>query len=100
MNIARIIGTPALLEQTAEECSELAQACLKMARKLRGENPTPKSKAEIWESVNEEAADVQLCIESLLNSSVLSNTEINSWKSIKMKRWIDRINESGNEKEN
>lgn len=28
------IGLPALLEQTAEECSELAQACLKYARLL------------------------------------------------------------------
>ena len=35
------IGLPALLEQTAEECTELAHACLKEARRLRGENPTP-----------------------------------------------------------
>jgi len=30
------IGKPALLEQTAEECTELAHACLKEARRLRG----------------------------------------------------------------
>ena len=35
------IGLPAVLEQLAEECSELAQASLKYARLLRGENPTP-----------------------------------------------------------
>ena len=35
------VGEAAVLEQTAEECAELAHACLKMARKLRGENPTP-----------------------------------------------------------
>ena len=29
------IGKPALLEQTAEECAELAHACLKEARRLR-----------------------------------------------------------------
>lgn len=40
------IGLPALLEQTAEECSELAQACLKYARLLRQENPTPKTEQE------------------------------------------------------
>lgn len=36
-------GEPALLEQLAEECSELAQAALKLARLERGENPTPKT---------------------------------------------------------
>ena len=40
------IGTAATYEMLAEECSELAQACLKYARILRGENPTPKTQAE------------------------------------------------------
>ena len=93
MNIARVIGTPALLEQCAEECTELAQACLKMARKYRGENPTPASKADLWEHVNEEAADVEICIEQLYNAGVLSRTEMNSFKKSKMERWVNRINE-------
>lgn len=38
-----IVGKPAMFEQLAEEATELAQATLKMARKLRGENPTPKT---------------------------------------------------------
>ena len=42
------IGKPAMLEQTAEECAELAHACLKEARRLRGENPTPKTTPECW----------------------------------------------------
>lgn len=37
------IGEPAVLEQLAEECTELAQSALKLARKIRGENPTPKA---------------------------------------------------------
>ena len=37
------IGECAVLEQLAEECVELAQAALKLARKKRGENPTPKN---------------------------------------------------------
>lgn len=41
--IIETIGEPALLEQLAEECSKLSQAALKLARKLRGENPTPKN---------------------------------------------------------
>ena len=41
--VIRSLGEPALLEQLAEECSELAQAALKLARLERGENPTPKA---------------------------------------------------------
>lgn len=33
-NIVDRIGLPATLEQTAEECAELAHACLKEARRL------------------------------------------------------------------
>ena len=39
--IAEKIGQAALLEQTAEEAAELSHAALKLARILRGENPTP-----------------------------------------------------------
>lgn len=42
-DVLDMIGTAALLEQLAEESAELAQAALKMARKLRNENPTPKN---------------------------------------------------------
>ena len=45
------IGEPAVLEQLAEECSELAQAALKYARKQRGENPTPKSFDECYDAL-------------------------------------------------
>lgn len=38
------MGEPALLEQLAEECSELAQAALKLARLERGENTPEKKK--------------------------------------------------------
>ena len=43
-----IIGKAAMLEQTAEEAAELAQACLKLARYERMKNgcfPMPKLKA-------------------------------------------------------
>lgn len=45
-DVLDMIGTAALLEQLAEESAELAQAALKMARKLRNENPTPKTHAD------------------------------------------------------
>ena len=45
-DIVDYIGLPALLEQLAEECGELTQAALKLARLRRGENPTPKTEKE------------------------------------------------------
>lgn len=61
--ISSTIGTPAVLEQLAEESAELAQAALKFARKLRDENPTPKSEEECLQDLLEELADVKLCME-------------------------------------
>lgn len=55
------IGGPAMLEQTAEECTELAKALLKLSRVIRGENPTPVTEKEAWENIAEEYADVELC---------------------------------------
>ena len=45
-SIVERICLPALLEQTAEECTELAHACLKESRRMRGENPTPCTEEE------------------------------------------------------
>jgi NTP pyrophosphatase (non-canonical NTP hydrolase) len=59
------IGKPAMLEQMAEECSELTQALLKYARKLRKENPTPKSESEIKRNLIEEYSDVIQCAREL-----------------------------------
>lgn len=59
------IGTPAMYEQLAEECTELAQASLKMARILRKENPTPKTSAEVLANIVEEVSDIALCLKEL-----------------------------------
>ena len=59
------IGKPAMLEQMAEECSELTQALLKYARKLRNENLTPKSESEIKRNLIEEYSDVIQCVREL-----------------------------------
>lgn len=94
MNIAEHIGVEALLEQTAEECTEMAHACLKMARKLRDENPTPVSIESCLEKLTEETADVMLCINTLIESGVLSDDEIDSVIERKQVRWEDRINKN------
>ena len=52
------IGLAATLEMAAEECCELGHAALKLARVVRGENPTPVTMAEARENFLEELADV------------------------------------------
>lgn len=61
-DVLEMIGTAALLEQLAEESAELAQAALKMARKIRNENPRRnpmrivlpicKRKSRMWNCVS------------------------------------------------
>lgn len=55
-------GNPALLEQTAGECTKLAHALLKEAMRLRGENPTPVTEVECRTAIREEMANVSVCL--------------------------------------
>ena len=50
-------------EQLAEECTELAHAALKKARKIRNESPTPLDMKEINQKLSEEVSDVELMID-------------------------------------
>ena len=92
------IGKPALLEQTAEECTELAHACLKEARRLRGENPTPKSTPECWLAISEELADLQLCME-LLEGAGYGQDPVAAadQRAAKLLRWRDRLDKAAEE---
>lgn len=83
--IRKSIGEAACYEQLAEEAAELGHAALKVARKLRGENPTPVELEEALKCVNEEYSDV------ILTSGVLEmkpDTDICVEKAM---RWINRI---------
>lgn len=95
MNVVDKIGVPALLEQTAEESVELAHACLKLARKIRKENPTPKTKEELCHNLNEEIADVRLCIDTMIDElvDVVSIVEIMNVTKYKDQRWKERLAE-------
>ena len=64
-SIIEYIGEPAYLEQLAEECCELGQAALKLARILRKENPTPVTEEEARANLTEEFTDVILCANGL-----------------------------------
>lgn len=84
-DIEKIIGKAALLEQLAEEATELAQAALKQARILRRENPTPITEQEAQLNITEEFTDVIHCAREL-------ELDIDESQILyKSKRWIDRI---------
>lgn len=100
MMIKDSIGDPALLEQFAEECNELVQASLKYARKLRGENPTPKMIDEIREDFWEEIADVFVCLDELYNSRLIDYIYVHRIKKEKRRRWYERIEEIEYERKN
>ena len=55
------IGRAAMLEQMGEEAAELSKAALKLARVLRGENPTPVTEEEAERALTAEFTDVQHC---------------------------------------
>lgn len=84
-SIAARIGNPAILEQLAEECAELTQAALKLTRLYRGENPTRKTEAECVKALNEEAADVLMCLNAL--QDVICEEKIREITEWKMERW-------------
>ena len=86
------IGLPALLEQTAEECAELAHACLKEARRLRGENPTPCTEEECYSEIVDEEADVYNCMMCLMEAGYMwARGDVED----KLDRWHQRLDEDG-----
>lgn len=93
-DVIRMLGEPALMEQLAEECSELAQAALKMARKERGENPTPETLGECFKALIAGMANVQLCIWVVETSRGLDLRCRCNWK---REQWAKRILEARGE---
>lgn len=86
--VASQLSQAALFEQLAEECTELAQAALKMARLERGENPTPMLLEEIQANLVEEISDVDLVL-SVLNINPSARIQER-----KLARWVGRIEEA------
>lgn len=87
------IGVSAMLEQTAEEAAELAQACLKAARCKRGENPVYKTRARLQSDLAEEIADVIICISELLSQNAGLDYLANKMQGEKIERMVKRIRE-------
>lgn len=85
MKIIEEIGEAAMLEQLAEECTELAKAALKMARIIRKENPTPVTEKDAIANIREEYTDVVQC------AGELSLTVDEEQMARKHERWEKRV---------
>ena len=79
------VSKPALYEQLAEELAEAAQAALKVARTIRGENPTPLKVPVAMVHLREEFTDVCLV------ADVIGMTPSPDIRERKMKRWAKRL---------
>ena len=91
--LTEVIGKPAMLEQAAEECTELAHACLKMARFMRKENRVYKSESEIRANLIEEIADVLVCITELTGNNIVDNGDVTAQVERKLHRMCVRLSE-------
>ena len=87
------LGTPELLTQLAEECSELAQAALKLRRSITGINPTPMVEEVARSALIEEIADLFVCLDALgIQTDEYEDLVIRIWDE-KMARWAKRLEE-------
>lgn len=77
----------ALYEQLAEESVELAHACLKAARAIRKESPTPVTEFEALKQIHQEYNDV------LTVTRVMGIVPNEDMIDEKMTRWARRIEE-------
>lgn len=82
------------LEQTAEECAELAKACLKLSRIYRKENPTPVTESDALENFMEEVADIGTCLIALDYDLKFDMGELAERMNEKFDRWNKRLEES------
>lgn len=86
------LGIPERLTQLAEECSELAQAALKLRRSITGINPTPVIEAVARSVLIEEIVDVFVCLDVLdiQKDAEYVNNVYRVWDE-KMARWANRL---------
>lgn len=102
--VSDILPKTEILAQLAEEASELAQAALKLRRALDETNPTPKSVEECLENIQEEMADVFVCLTMFGKSAEKDGILIYDRymeKVIKIEdekeaRWLSRLEEKEN----
>lgn len=90
--VMKKVPLAARYELVAEEATELAHSSLKIARILRGENPTPKTITQAKKEAEEELNDLINAIQVTEDLRIDLGSRIR-----KMKRWIKRLEEKENE---
>lgn len=94
IKLTKVIGVPAMLEQTAEEALELAFACLKLARMYRGDNAVHGySEEDLKKSIEEESADVLLCVDEMIEGGIIGDHEVIDWYEQKSERMAKRLSD-------
>lgn len=91
LRIKQQLSDEELLCQLAEECSELAQAALKMRRVMNGANPTPVTTDEATHAIAEEIADILLVLRVLGYPYEARDVEL--IQNRKLSRWVQRLDE-------
>lgn len=90
--VSDILPKTEILAQLAEKASKLAQAALELRCVLNGTNPTPKSVEECLENIQEEMADVFVCLTMFGKSAERDGILIYN-------RYMEKIIKIENEKE-
>ena len=85
-----------LLCQAAEEAVELAHAALKLARIVRGMNPTPVGYELAKAKLTEETADILVAIEQL---QAIDWKKVDELRDVKLERWLSRLTEQRRKEE-
>lgn len=90
-NLVLEIGEAAMYEQAAEEASEFAKACLKMARGIRKENNPHKPYADILRNYEEEFTDMLICLYQLGNCRAYEELDLTGTFKKKLTRMCSRL---------
>ena len=91
-HIRATLDNRTLHEQLAEECSELAQASLKVIRAMgRSNNVTPVSPGQAMDKFREEAMDVLLVLALLEGEDSINGMVDDIPYNPKLRRWAERL---------
>ena len=84
------VGGAELLAELAEEAVELAHAALKLRRVIDGKNPTPVNLGDAFDNLEEEVADVLVCLE-VLGYDLKELLRYRAMMDAKLARWAARL---------
>ena len=89
------LPTAELMAQLAEEAAELAKAALKMRRCYDKTNPSRTPKEQAFKNLQEEIADVLLCLHALGLDTDQCCGIYDEISNRKVKRWAESLEANG-----